>query len=200
MPELLENPEAPANSDQLVDNGDYSVLAADIAGAHGVSGSLRLRLIAGTGENSARSLQAGQIIRAFRASDGYRRDLTLANLRKQPQPKGAWIAHFKEVKDRNEAETLHGCSLLIREDERAVLPEGEFYVDQLLGLPVVTDAGKSLGLLTDVLNTPANDVYVTDGGALIPVADDFIVKVDLEAGRIVVRDVPGLLDEPEPKS
>ena len=65
---------------------------------------------------------------------------------------------------------------------------------------MVTDAGKSLGLLIDVLNTPANDVYVTDGGALIPVAADFIVKVDLEAGLITVKDVPGLLDEPELKS
>ena len=178
-----------------LESDEYSVLAADIAGAHGVSGSLRLRLIAGTGENSARSLQAGQIVRAVRAADGFQRDLTLVNLRKQPQPKGAWIAHFKEVKDRNEAETLHGCSLLIRENERAALPDGEYYVDQLLGLPVLTDTGKPLGLLTDVLNTPANDVYVTDGGALIPVAGDFIVKVDLEAGQILVRDVPGLLDE-----
>lgn len=179
---------------------EYLVLAADIAGAHGVSGSLRLRLIAGTAEQSARSLRAGQVVRAFRASDGFQRDLTLAGLRKQPQPKGAWIAHFKEVKNRDEAESLHGCSLLIRENERAPLPEGEYYVDQLLGLPVMTDTGKPLGLLTDVLNTPANDVYVTDGGALIPVAGDFIVQVDLEAGQIIVRDVPGLLDEPEPKS
>lgn len=178
-----------------VENEEYSVLAADIAGAHGVSGSLRLRLIAGTADHSARSLRAGQIVRAFRASDGFQRDLTLAGLRKQPQPKGAWIAHFKEVKDRNEAESLHGCSLLIRETERAALPDGEYYVDQLLGLPVLTDTGKPLGLLTDVLNTPANDVYVTDSGTLIPVASDFIVKVDLEAGQIVVRDVPGLLDE-----
>ena len=182
-----------------MENHEYTVLAADIAGAHGVSGSLRLRLIAGTADHSARSLQPGQIVRAVRESDGFQRDLTLAGLRKQPQPKGAWIAHFKEVKDRNEAETLHGCSLLIREDERAALPDGEYYVDQLLGLPVLTDTGKSLGQLTDVLNTPANDVYVTDGGALIPVAGDFIVSVDLDAGLITVRDVPGLLDEPEPK-
>jgi len=180
--------------------GEYSVLAADIAGAHGVSGSLRLRLIAGTAEHSARSLQAGQVVRAYRQSDGFQRDLTLSGLRKQPQPKGAWIAHFKEVKNRNEAETLHGCALLIREAERAALPEGEYYVDQLLGLPVLTDTGRSLGALIDVLNTPANDVYVTDGGALIPVAGDFIIKVDLVARSITVRDVPGLLEEPEPKS
>ena len=91
------------------------------------------------------------------------RDLTLAALRKQP--KGGWIARFKEITDRNGAEALHGCSVMIKEAERAPLPEGEYYVDQLLGLDVVTDTGRSLGKLTDVLNTPAHDVYVTDDGA-----------------------------------
>jgi len=73
-------------------------------------------------------------------------------------------------------------------------------VDQLLGLDVVADTGRSFGKLSDVLTSPAHDVYVTDGGALIPVAGDYIIDIDLKARKIVVRDVPGLVDDPTIKS
>ena len=187
-------------SDLGLETDEYSVLAAEVAGAHGVSGSLRLRLIGAsaqeaTSDAAARSLKIGRRVRMVRSSDTFQTDLTLAGLKRQP--KGVWIARFKEVTDRTEAEALHGCSLLIREDERASLPEGEYYVDQLLGLAVETDSGRSLGLLSDVLTTPAHDVYVTDSGAMIPVAGDFIISVSLDERKIIVRDVPGLLDEPD---
>ena len=175
------------------DTDEYSVLAAEVAGAHGVSGSLRLRLIEGSSDAASRSLRVGQVVRLNRASDGLQRDLVLAGLRRQP--KGGWIGRFKEVTDRTGAEALQGGSLWIKEGERAVLPEGEYYVDQLLGMQVLTDAGRDLGKLTDVLNTPAHDVYVTGSGAMIPAAGDYVVRVDLENGQIVVRDVPGLTDE-----
>lgn len=182
---------------------EYTVLAAEVAGAHGVSGSLRLRLIGAsaadsTSDAAVRSLKIGRKVRFVRASDSFQADLTLIGMRRQP--KGVWIARFEGVTDRNGAEALLGCSVLIKETERAALPEGEYYVDQLLGLDVVGDTGRSFGKLTDVLRSPAHDVYVTDGGALIPVAGDFIIDIRLDAGKIVVRDVPGLVDEPAAKA
>ncbi len=188
---------------ELAETDEYSVLAAEVAGAHGVSGSVRLRLIGAsavesTSDAAARSLQIGRIVRLVRASDAFQTDLTLIGMRRQP--KGFWIARFKDVTDRNGAEALLGCSVLIKENERAALPEGEYYVDQLLGLDVVADTGRSFGKLSDVLTSPAHDVYVTDGGALIPVAGDYIIDIDLEARKIVVRDVPGLVDDPTVKA
>ena len=181
---------------------EYTVLAAEVAGAHGVSGSLRLRLIGASADESTsdaavRSLKIGRKVRFVRASDGFQADLTLLAMRRQP--KGVWIARFEGVTDRNGAEALLGCSVLIKEAERAALPEGEYYVDQLLGLDVIGDTGRSFGKLTDVLSSPAHDVYVTDGGALIPVAGDFIIDINLDDSKITVRDVPGLVDEPEAK-
>ncbi len=177
---------------------DYSVIAAEVAGAHGVSGSLRLRLVGSspieaTSDAAARSLKVGRTVRLLRSGDGFQQDLLLKGLRRQP--KGVWIAQFKEVTDRSGAEAFHGCSVLIRESERAPLPDGEYYVDQLLGMDVVTDADRPLGKLVDVLTTPAHDVYVTDAGALIPVAGDFIVGISLDDRKIMVRDVPGLIDD-----
>ena len=179
------------------------MLAAEVAGAHGVSGSLRLRLIGAsaqdeTSDAAVRSLQIGRVVRLVRAADGFQADLTLLAMRRQP--KGFWIARFKDVTDRNGAEALHGCSVLIKENERAALPDGEYYVDQLVGLDVVGDTGRSFGTLSDVLTSPAHDVYLTDVGAMIPVAGDFIISIDLEARKITVRDVPGLIDDPNDKS
>ena len=181
---------------------EYSVLAAEVAGAHGVSGSLRLRLVGAsaqedTSDAAVRSLKVGRVVRFLRASDDFQTDLTLIGMRRQP--KGFWIARFKDVTDRNGAEALHGCSVLIKETERAPLPDGEYYVDQLLGLDVVADTGRAYGKLSDVLVSPAHDVYVTDIGAMIPVAGDYIIGIDLEAKKITVRDVPGLIDDPNVK-
>ncbi len=187
----------------VADTDEYSVLAAEVAGAHGVSGSLRLRLIGAsdaesTSDAAVRSLKIGRIVRLMRASDGFQVDLTLIGMRRQP--KGFWIARFKDVTDRNGAEALLGCSVFIKENERAELPEGEYYVDQLLGLDVVADTGRSFGKLSDVLSSPAHDVYVTEGGAMIPVAGDYIIDINLDERRIIVRDVPGLIDDPAVKS
>lgn len=174
---------------------EYTVLAAQVTGAHGVSGNLRVKLAGGSSEEAARSLPAGRVVLARRQSDNLERSLTLLSLRRQVQPKGAWIAHFKEVSDRTGAEALVGCDLLIRENERPPLPEGEYYVDQLVGLAVVGDTGRALGLLTEVLAMPSHDVYVTDTDALIPAVPEFVLAVDLEHGQMTVHDVPGLQGE-----
>ena len=64
-----------------------------------------------------------------------------------------------------------------------------------MGLDVVTDTGKPLGKLTDVIYSPANDVYETDTGVLIPAVAAFILEIDLGRRKITVRDTPGLLDD-----
>lgn len=173
---------------------EYTIYVAEITGAHGVSGNVRIRPI-GTVEVAIKALQSVKRVLAKSADGAKIFPLTLASVRKQPSPNGAWIARFKDTKDRQQAEELYGLQLFVRDNERPALPEGQFYVDEILGAEVVTDAGRALGTLTEILDTPANEVYVTDKGALIPVVDEFIVSLDAAARRIVVRDVPGLLDE-----
>ncbi len=73
---------------------------------------------------------------------------------------------------------------------------GEYWPFQLEGCDVVTESGRSLGIVSDVIPNPANDLWVAvdAGGAetLVPAIRDVIVEVDIEAKCIVVRDVPGL--------
>jgi 16S rRNA processing protein RimM len=172
----------------------YSVLAAQVSGAHGVSGNVKLRLISTNHAVSVDALQPGRLIKARHNDSGVERDLTLQSVRKQVQPKGAWIARFKGINDRSQAEELFGSSLYIKENERPELPDGEFYVDQLIGMEVVTDTTKPLGKLVDVLNTPANDVYVTTSGVMVPAVSEFVISIELATQIITVKDAPGLLD------
>ena len=98
-----------------------------------------------------------------------------------------------EDTDRSAAETLHGIQLFLPKSELPLLPEGAYYDWQLKGLTVVTESGKELGVLETILYNPAaNDVYETSL-ALIPAHAQFVLSVDLDAGRMTVSDDPGLL-------
>jgi 16S rRNA processing protein RimM len=63
---------------------------------------------------------------------------------------------------------------------------GEYYVFQLVGLDVVEDGGGLLGRVTDVAPGVANDVLELDSGLVLPMVEDCVRAVDLEAARIVV--------------
>ena len=77
------------------------------------------------------------------------------------------------------------------EVERAELPpteDDEYYTFQLVGLEVVEENGRALGTVADVLPGVANDVLEVGEGVLLPMIEDCIRSVDLEAGRIVVAE------------
>lgn len=108
------------------------------------------------------------------------------------------ILKFKEFNDINEVEKYRGKDLLIFRDQAVKLGPDENFIVDLIGLKVVTDEGEEFGVLKDVLQTGANDVYVIDGKDgkeyLFPAIKQCILKVDLEAQEITVHIMDGLLD------
>ena len=88
--------------------------------------------------------------------------------------------------------------LYIKRTEAAELPEGEFYFHELLGLSVTDDTGVSLGKVTEIIETGANDVYVVtnDSGRelLLPAIAEVVLDVDLISKSMKVHLLPGLLD------
>ena len=77
------------------------------------------------------------------------------------------------------------------------LGENEFFWHDVVGLLVVTTDGEEVGSVTDILRTGANEVYVvatTKGEVLIPAIEQVIVDISPEAGRMVIRPMPGMLD------
>ena len=87
----------------------------------------------------------------------------------------------------------------VRTDDRPQLPEGDYYHHQLIGLHVVSDDGDSLGILTDIIETGANDVYIVrsenNREVLLPAIESVILDIDLERSEMRVRIIPGLLPE-----
>jgi 16S rRNA processing protein RimM len=72
---------------------------------------------------------------------------------------------------------------------RSELPEpdaGEYYVFQLVGLEVVEEGGRRLGVVSDVVPAPANDALELDTGLLLPLVGACVREVDLEGRRILV--------------
>ena len=79
----------------------------------------------------------------------------------------------------------------VLEVPRAALPPtdaDEYYAFELLGLPVAEENGRSLGSVKSVAPGIANDVLELDTGVLLPMVEDCILDVDLEAGRITVAE------------
>ena len=106
------------------------------------------------------------------------------------------ILHFKDIDDRNFVETLRKCDLLIDREDAVPLAEGEFFICDLIGLKVIDEEGKELGVLEDVIQTAANDVYQVkkpDGKELlIPSIKDCVLEKKPEEGFIRVHLLPGL--------
>jgi 16S rRNA processing protein RimM len=102
------------------------------------------------------------------------------------------------IDDREAAFALRKQLLTVPESELEPLDEGQYYRFQLVGLAVESTAGALLGRVTDVLSTGANDVYVVQGERgeiLVPATDDIVKEIDLERGRIVIEEVPGLIPD-----
>lgn len=76
--------------------------------------------------------------------------------------------------------------------------DDEYFIDELIGLEVYTEAGEKLGLLTDVLKYMANDVYVVTSKEkkeyLIPATYEAVPEIDIENGKMIVHLMPGLID------
>jgi 16S rRNA processing protein RimM len=100
---------------------------------------------------------------------------------------------LKGFRDRTSVERLRHALLQIPESDLPPLGEGEFYRYQLIGLLVVNRDGEELGVLEEIIETGANDVYRVrgpDGDLLLPALDDVIANIDLGARRMVVDPPP----------
>jgi 16S rRNA processing protein RimM len=101
--------------------------------------------------------------------------------------KGRFVLKLEGIDSIDAAETLRGRSLGIAEAELAPLPQGSYYHHQLVGLRVQDRGGRALGRVERVVETGAVPVLQVGGGSgelLLPLADTFVVAVDLAAGTL----------------
>lgn len=108
------------------------------------------------------------------------------------------ILRFREVKDMNAAIELRNALIQIDQSELVSLPEGHYYIFQLLGLKVFSAEGDYIGELVDVIKTGSNDVYSVRNPAglelLVPALKSVVREIDLKNQRLVIAPPAGLWD------
>lgn len=107
--------------------------------------------------------------------------------------KGSVIARLDGVDTVEEAMRLKGKTVQIRRAD-AKLPEGAFFLADIIGLDVVDEDGQKLGVLKEVLSPSIQQVYVVAGEReiLIPAVPQFILETNIEGGYIKVRLIEGM--------
>jgi 16S rRNA processing protein RimM len=113
--------------------------------------------------------------------------------------KNVYIIKLDGLNDINLVEKYKGWTLMVSEQDREELEEGEYYYHEIIGCRVVTEEGEELGLISDILSPGANDVWVVDrpkgkgAQVLLPVIDDVLIRVDKQERLITVRLLEGLI-------
>ncbi|MEJ8734054.1 MULTISPECIES: ribosome maturation factor RimM [Mediterraneibacter] len=106
------------------------------------------------------------------------------------------IVKFEGIDNINEIEKYKGKALFVPREDAVELGEDEYYIGDLIGMDVYTQTGK-FGILKDVIETGANEVYVIDsiehGEVLVPAIKQCIRRVDVEAGKMEIFLLKGLI-------
>ena len=106
------------------------------------------------------------------------------------------ILKFKGIDNINDIEKYKGCDLLVSRENAVPLEEGEFYLADIMGMPVIDEEERELGVIREVLQTGANDVYIIQkkrgGEILLPAIPSCILDIDFENNRRKVHLMPGL--------
>lgn len=114
--------------------------------------------------------------------------------------KGMALLKLYGIDSLEQAVTLRGKILYIDREDAPPAQDGEYFIQDLLGLAVRdADSGQAYGLLSDVFPTGANDVYEVTGADgrkhLIPAIRDVIVKTDVDGGVLLIRPLKGLFGD-----
>ncbi len=108
------------------------------------------------------------------------------------------ILKLSNISDRNMAEKLKNEYVYMAAEDLEELPEGIYYIRDMIGMDVISDAGVYLGKLSDILTNTAQKVYVIkregENDILIPGVDEFILDINMKEKVITVKVIEGLYE------
>lgn len=109
------------------------------------------------------------------------------------------ILKFKGIDNINDIEKYKGKSLYVTREHAVKLKKDEYFIADLIDMQVMLEDGTEFGTLTDVMKTGANDVYCIQtekyGEVLVPAIGECICQVDVEARKMIIHLMPGLVEE-----
>jgi 16S rRNA processing protein RimM len=107
------------------------------------------------------------------------------------------LLKLKQVENPEEAKKLVGGFVEIEREELVELPEGSYFIFDIIGLDVITTEGEKIGKVKEVISLPANDIYVVEGDNKrydIPAIKDVVRKIDVKNKQMIIEPIEGLLD------
>jgi 16S rRNA processing protein RimM len=170
------------------DTSPFYLVVGKFGRPHGVQGEITFAVITDFPER----IKSGQTIYVGE-------DRTPLRIRRRRATPSGLLLGFRGYDTPEQVRELTGSLVYVRGENLPSLPEGEYYHHQLLGLQVVDEDGQPLGELTDIIENPANDVYIVKpprgGEILLPAIEDVILSVDLAKKEMRVHLLPGLLPD-----
>jgi len=157
-------------------------------GPHGLEGDVAVRPLSDRPERW-KTLKQVVLVRGV--------DESPATVRQARAVDGRWLVSFEGVRTRQDAEALKGWTMTVPETDSPALPEGTFWVHDLVGRGVEAEDGTELGVIASVFRTGANDVFVIEGPEgelLFPALKELVLSVPADGGRLKVRVPLGLLE------
>ena len=168
-----------------------------IAGAHGVRGQVRVRYF-GDGPENLLACEEIWLGTSRDDADARRFEVGFSGTGRA----GEVRLGLDGIDDREAAQAVRGLLVLIAEAQLEALPENEFYWHELIGCRAEIETGTPVGVVEEIWETGAHDVLVVrdDSGRqhLIPTARELLPVIDLEARRVVIAELPGLIDLSDP--
>lgn len=163
-----------------------------IVNTHGIRGELKI--LSQTDFPELRYAKGSKLI--IIEPEGDRR--VEAEVEAAREHKGMFMVRFKGWDNINQVEKYKGWLVKVQEEELADLEEDEYYYHEIIGCQVVTADGEALGEISEILAPGANHVWVIKRpkgkDLLLPVIDEVVRNVDVEARRVTVELMEGLLE------
>ena len=163
-----------------------------IINTHGIKGEIKVDAYTDFPEER---FSVGNQLLVGAKQDTLIRELTIETVRQQKQ---FYILKFKEFSSINDVLPFVNLNLWISRAQQHELDENVFYYHQIIGCMVETTEEESLGIVSNILETGANDVWVIERegkpNLLIPYIAEVVKKVDVEARLITIDLIPGLIE------
>ena len=156
----------------------------EVVGVHGLDGKLKVRSFA----ESIETFKPGIKVKLVSSDRTY--ETWYEVLKSSPFKKGILLS-LKGIEDINLAEPLKGNEILVKRDDLPEPEENTYFWQDLIGLRVLDQKQGVLGIIENIIQTGANDVFVVKGEKeiLVPVIESVIVNVNIQEGTIVI-DLP----------
>ena len=124
-------------------------------------------------------------------------DRTLVKIKSIRHHNRGMLISLEGYTSRQQVDHLRNSELFVPTADRPPLPDGEYYLHQIIGLKAVSDEGQALGIVSDWIETGANGVFIVRDEAgneiLLPDIDEVVLKIDLDAGEMLVHLLEGLV-------